>query len=314
MTSNTPYFSVVIPVYNREKLIQEAINSVLDQSFSNFEIIVIDDASTDNTAQTIKSYKDGRIIYLRNELNNERGASRNRGILASKGKYICFLDSDDLFDVDHLENFYKYLESKNEPKALLFSNSWLLYDSGKKAQKQVPNISSEDKFAYILKYTFNPARTCVHRGIFNEFLFDPTISGLEDLDLWLHIALKYPVIQLFEYTNIYRLHDESYTYGDTLRYEKELKNFKKIFKKATLKKSLPLDRKNRLLSMCYYHLSAKYELENDILKLYKSIFLSFFLFPPGYNGRTNKILVVRGIYNFPLLGNVVKRIVTSLKN
>ena len=85
-----PYFSVIIPVYNREKRIAKAVNSVLQQTFCDFEVIIIDDASTDRTRAVVEEYKDPRISYFQNVQNLERCTSRNRGIEKAVGKFICF--------------------------------------------------------------------------------------------------------------------------------------------------------------------------------------------------------------------------------
>ena len=91
-----PFFSIIIPVYNREVLIRKSIQSALNQDFIDFEIIVIDDGSTDGTALAVKQFSDSRVKYFY-QTNQERSAARNNGVLKSKGKFICFLDSDDYY-------------------------------------------------------------------------------------------------------------------------------------------------------------------------------------------------------------------------
>ncbi|MFA4851941.1 MAG: glycosyltransferase family 2 protein [Bacteroidales bacterium] len=98
-------FSVVIPVYNRQDLISYSIESVLKQTFTDFELIIVDDGSTDNTPAVVNSFTDPRIVYFRKE-NGERGAARNFGFRKAKGKLVVFLDSDDLMKPDHLSNLY----------------------------------------------------------------------------------------------------------------------------------------------------------------------------------------------------------------
>lgn len=97
-----PLISVVIPAFNREKSITDCINSVLNQSFSDFEIIVVDDGSSDNTAARVKEFSDARVNYFYQD-NAGGSKARNTGILAARGKYIAFLDSDDQFLPFHLE-------------------------------------------------------------------------------------------------------------------------------------------------------------------------------------------------------------------
>ncbi|HNX90211.1 MAG TPA: hypothetical protein PKH58_14135, partial [Paludibacteraceae bacterium] len=126
--------------------------------------------------------------------------------------------------------------------------------------------------------------------------------------LWLHIAAKYPIIHIPEYTNVYCLYEDSYTLGDVKRHEKELSFFRYIFKKPTLRKLLPAASKNRLLSMCHYHLAVNANKNGQRMKMYAHTFRSFFLYPGGYNHRTNKPLFVMCLYNFPVLGKLLQKV------
>ena len=178
----------------------------------------------------------------------------------------------------------------------------LKYENGIVEEKIVPNIDRYDLFGYLLHYTPNPTRVCVHKEVFNDFLFDPSIPGLEDLDLWLRIATKYKIIQLKGYTNIYFIHSNSYSNGETQRFKRELNFFGKIFNKKELRGKLPESKKKRLLSMCYFFLAKEYN-ENKLYgKLYFAIVKSFLLYPQSYNGKTNKILLVMFLYNIPIIG------------
>ena len=115
-----PFFSVIIPTFNRAKYIAKAIKSVLAQEFSDWELVIIDDASTDNTEQIVKSFNDNRINYFKNQTNKERCVSRNIGMENSSGKYICFLDSDDYHLPDHLEVLHQHIIKHNQSPALFF--------------------------------------------------------------------------------------------------------------------------------------------------------------------------------------------------
>ncbi len=304
---DTPFFSIITPSFNRARFLPGTIKSVLQQTFENFEYIIIDDASDDNTKEIVDSFNDNRLVYYRNEKNIERGASRNKGIEISKGKYICFLDSDDAFCPNHLQVFYDFIVNDSSP-AMLFTNSFLVEGNTERVEKIVPKLDCQNILKYLLVYTPNPARVCIERSILNEFRFDDTIPGLEDIDLWLRIAIKYPVKHIWKYTNIYSVHKNSYTLGDSERYQKELKNFKYIFAKPGLKNKLPYWGRNRLLSMCYFHLSQEANLKGRGPKALMYAFRSFILYPPGYNRKTNKIVAATIIYNIPILGYIIKSI------
>ena len=105
--------SIIIPVYNAEKFIKETIDSVLNQTYDNFELILVNDCSTDKSAEIIKEYKDKRVKLLNNKVNSKAAVSRNNGIKKAKGKYICFLDADDKWDKEKLEKQVKFMKEKD---------------------------------------------------------------------------------------------------------------------------------------------------------------------------------------------------------
>ena len=106
--------SIVIPVYNAEKFIDETISSVLDQTYTNWELLLVNDCSKDNSVKIINKYlKDERIKLINNKVNSKAAISRNNGIKAAKGKYICFLDADDKWDKEKLEKQVKFMKEKD---------------------------------------------------------------------------------------------------------------------------------------------------------------------------------------------------------
>jgi len=113
-TSKQPLISVVMPVYNMENFVSEAMESILNQSFSDFEFIIIDDASTDNTKNILDSEKDSRIIRINNSVNEGNYSCRNKGLDISIGKYLCVMDADDISLFDRLEKQYYFMENNSE--------------------------------------------------------------------------------------------------------------------------------------------------------------------------------------------------------
>ena len=105
--------SIIMPSYNTGKFIKETINSVIAQTYSNWELIIVDDCSTDNTDEIVKSINDNRIIYLKNETNSGAAISRNKALREAKGRWIAFLDSDDLWKNDKLEKQIKFMKENN---------------------------------------------------------------------------------------------------------------------------------------------------------------------------------------------------------
>ena len=120
---NKLFFSVIIPSYNRANIIKNTIKSVQNQLFENWECLIIDDGSTDNTKEVIESIskEDKRVKYIY-QLNAERSAARNLGIKNASGEYICFLDSDDFYLENHLIELKNKIDVSLNKKALFFSN------------------------------------------------------------------------------------------------------------------------------------------------------------------------------------------------
>jgi len=132
-----PFFSIVIPTYNRSALLLEAIQSILDQTFRSFEIIIVDDGGTDDTEHTIQKLNSDCIKYFE-KVNGERGAARNLGIDKSIGEYVVFLDSDDRLLPDHLETLYSHLRQKKED---FIATKFLFFDqSGKTTENDVNKL------------------------------------------------------------------------------------------------------------------------------------------------------------------------------
>jgi glycosyltransferase involved in cell wall biosynthesis len=111
----TPFFSIIIPSYNRADLINNVIDSFLNQQYSNFEIIVVDDGGTDNTGEIVKGIADSRVQYVY-KVNEERAAARNYGARLAKGEYVNFFDSDDIAYPNHLESAFQLIKEKKNPE------------------------------------------------------------------------------------------------------------------------------------------------------------------------------------------------------
>jgi glycosyltransferase involved in cell wall biosynthesis len=306
--NKSPFFSVVISTKNRAKLVCKAIKSVLKQTFDDFEVIIIDNASTDNTQSRIELIDDERIFYYKNEIDRERCFARNRGISLSKGKYVCFLDSDDEYLPAHLETLYNAILNTEKKVSLFFTNAYETYNFENIQDRICPDLEKYNAFGYILKYTFNPARVAVERTILTQFQFDEQIPGLEDLDLWLRIASKYPIQQIKERTILYQIHDESYSISAPDRFERELKMFHYVFSKPELKELLPEKSKKRLLSMCHYKLSLTINNRFSPFRIHYHILKAFFLCPQGYNNKANKTMLVIFLDQIPVFGYLFKKI------
>ena len=185
-----PLVSVVMPTYNRADLLPRSIDSILNQTYTNFEFIIVDDGSTDSTHLLLETYaqSDPRIKILTNETNKGISYSRNRGTDAAKGKYIAIMDSDDYSEPERLKKHVDYLEKHEEVTAL----NALYYEIGKESSWQnnwVPPLRFDIIF-YLKNYFSNIAvfRTDFVRK--HNIRYDENIMSSEDYDFWAKIFMK----------------------------------------------------------------------------------------------------------------------------
>lgn len=201
-------FTIIIPTYNRETQIKDAIQSVLGQSYDDWELIIVDDGSSDNTMKVVESFEDKRIQYIYQE-NAERSAARNNGIRHAKGEWICFLDSDDIYLSNHLKTFHKYISDNTPPPSFILTGSYL-QKGDKLIQKPTFDPSSgENPAQYILRNTtVTPICVCIHKSCLDKHRFVELFkkSYWEDTHLWIRLALEYPFIQIHEFTSVLQEH------------------------------------------------------------------------------------------------------------
>jgi glycosyltransferase involved in cell wall biosynthesis len=299
-----PFFSIIIPLYNRERTISRAIDSILNQTFQDFELIIVDDCSIDNSATLVREFQlqDSRIKYLKNDINQERCISRNKGIQSTTGKYICFLDSDDYHLPFHLETFHNKILEEKEPKAFLFTSAWNETEEGVRTERICPVIGNMDFYHYFLNYTVNPQRWCIERSVATSILFDPEIVICEDLDFSLRtVQAGIQIIQIPLQTTVYVATADSFTHGDSQKWEKELFYLNRIFSKPNLKKNLPEKDVKRLLSICFYYLASKANRNQQKRKTIFFALKSLFLYPKGYKIGIRKDLFVLILVSNPFI-------------
>lgn len=189
---NSPFISVVIPTYNRAGFIKLAIESLLKQTFQDFEIIVVDDGSTDNTSEVVAKIVSEKLHYYKKE-NAERAAARNFGARHATGFFITFLDSDDVVYPNHLEVARNFVARNKGVKA--FHLGYDVKDLNGKELRTIDNIY--DVNAKILSGNILSCNgVFLERKIMLENLFneDRALSSLEDWELWLRISARYPFL------------------------------------------------------------------------------------------------------------------------
>jgi glycosyltransferase involved in cell wall biosynthesis len=196
------FFSIIIPTYNRKDFLKIAVSSVLYQTFSDFELIVVDDGSADSTSKLMCSFKDKRIIYLKGTHHGVSWA-RNQGLKKAKGEFICFLDSDDRFRMHKLEITYEYI--KKYPQYKIFHTEEIWYRNGKLLpQKAYHKKPSGFVFENAVKLCcISISTAAIKKEIFDEVgLFDENLPACEDYDFWLRVTSRYPVFLIPHYLTI----------------------------------------------------------------------------------------------------------------
>jgi glycosyltransferase involved in cell wall biosynthesis len=176
--------SVVMSCYNEETTVSKAIDSILNQSFEDFEFIVIDDGSYDRTQDIIKGFTDTRIKFFANERNIGLAGSLNKGIRKAKGKYIARMDADDWSVPDRIEKQVEFLES-NSKFDVLGSNALFISDDGQTKSRLPLGNESITKNMYRKTTIIHPS-VMVRKAAFNKYgLYNENLSWAEDKDLWL---------------------------------------------------------------------------------------------------------------------------------
>jgi glycosyltransferase involved in cell wall biosynthesis len=208
MSMRTPLITVLMPVYNAAPYLNEAIDSILFQTFSDFEFLIINDGSTDNSEEIILSYKDDRIRYVKNEQNIKLIATLNKGIALSSGKYIARMDADDISLSTRLEKQFLYMEAHTNVGLL---GMW--YESFDKNGicNIVKYVADHNTICYKQLYQIQVSHgTCMFRKrvlIEHGLLFDPLYSHAEDYDLFSRMSALTELHNLTEVGYRVRLHE-----------------------------------------------------------------------------------------------------------
>lgn len=203
-------FSIVIPLYNKENSILNTIMSILNQSCSDFEVLIINDGSTDKSISIVEEIKDDRIRIISQE-NQGVSSARNRGINEAKYEWICFLDADDLWKEFHLTTLLEMMR--------FYSNYKVYTTSFEYSIDKFIFRHKRNKEIFVIENYFEEATkellicvgsVVIHRDCFKEVgNFNKLLSRGEDKDLWIRLARKYPIVKSQKITMTYRLDAEN---------------------------------------------------------------------------------------------------------
>ncbi len=262
--------SVIVPTYNRAHLVTETIDSILSQTFKDFELIIVDNNSSDNTEEVIKSYKDERIKYFKNQNNGIIAVNRNYGISKAQGEYIAFCDDDDLWFPEKLEKQMQEFE-KDSQIGLVCNNEIGFDDRGDHGEMIKTKLRGRDfSFESLIWNNHVSSSTAMVRkavlddvGVMDE---SPQFVCVEDYELWLRIAQKYRVKYIDLPLGKYRTHPGAYRKGAVKVLGLDRLIYKKLLDKGILSPELyqrrisKLNRQILLLKFLTYTGTTKYAL------------------------------------------------------
>ena len=187
-----PKVSIIIPTYNRFQFLTDAIESVLSQNYSDFELIVVDDGSTDGTDKFLKQYKNN--IKIITQKNTGVSAARNKGIKYCDGKYIALLDSDDYWMPGKLLAQINFFKSNPDARICQTDEIWIRNGKRVNPKKKHTKLEGDIYFESLELCLVSPSAVMLEKSLIDEVgMFDEKMPACEDYDLWLRIGCKYPI-------------------------------------------------------------------------------------------------------------------------
>lgn len=191
--------SIIIPVYNRQNVVLPAIESILNQTYTNFELIIVDDASTDSTRDIVETINDKRLKYIRLNRNVGAGAARNEGIINSKHQWVAFHDSDDIWVPTKLEKQVKLIQ-ENIPTVIF--TSFIRYKNRKREHipdhRHINPVEDMHKQLLLGNFIATPTVLLHKECLMKVGGFNVTMPRLQDWELWIRLSIHYPFVWIEE--------------------------------------------------------------------------------------------------------------------
>jgi len=260
----TPKITVLMPVYNCEMFVKEAVESILNQTYVDFELLIIDDASTDSTVSIIKSFNDSRIKLIKKKLNTGLTNSLNQGLKLAKGKYIARMDGDDVSLPLRLAKQVTYLEAN--PEVVLCGTSYEIIDEEKRTI--IPEKHNDIKLALLKDNCIAHPSVMIRKKILEEFsiFYDAAKEPAEDYALWIQLLSVGKLHNLQEVLLKYRMHNSSVS-----RKRDEEQEKRAIEIKLQLLSQLDIDLKDQeceILKKCF---KKRVTIDFDEIKVFKQL-------------------------------------------
>jgi glycosyltransferase involved in cell wall biosynthesis len=311
-----PLVSVIIPCYNGEKFIAEAIESVINQTYENWELIIVDDGSTDNSKEIVKKYLScKRIQYIKHEENQGIPFARNTGIKASKGQYIALLDQDDLWISDKLKIQIDIFNKDEDKKIGLIFSDFLSMSDGiithgswpsRRVPKNIDSLSITEVARVLFVYNFIPTVTVlIRKHCFDNLglLDDNFLGGTDDYEFFIRLTNNYQLKYVDYPLAIRRFHDNNFS-----KMERFFKDEIYIIDKTITNYNQLKDLKKIKLANLYYKLGRTHQIQEDFRTAKKN-----FIKAIKYNPLNVRYLFLFMICQFGCFGNFLLKAFTKIK-
>jgi len=270
-------FSIIIPTYNRAAFLPKAIESVLSQTYTGWELIIVDDGSTDNTKEVVSQYRDERIKYIYQD-NAERCVARNNGIEHASGDYVCFLDSDDEYLENYLYDLSEIISAHNGAK--LFIVSSMLVENNGEEKIVKPLELTENLSDYFFCNSVPPSIVCVSRSLLSNHRFDPRVVVSEDTKMWVDIMEDMPEVVTNDKAGVkFLFHDDNTINVAKRNVYKERKNTLKLILREDSGKRLRRNVARLAIDNCNFGIAKHYFLNRRYLRACNVLLLSLFGHP-----------------------------------
>ena len=288
-----PTISVIVPAYNSATTIVETISSVLQQTFPDFELIVINDGSTDQTLELLSTVKDPRLKIF-SYSNGGMSTALNRGITHAEGEFIAFLDHDDLWTADKLELQLAALQEHPEA-GVAYSWNYFMDEKGESFYAITPIFFEGNVYAQLLVHNFiiNGSNCIVRKQVVESVgEFDPAVGGSADWDYWLRLAAHSSFVVVRQYQVFYRVSSGSMSANIEHMEQSTLAVIEKAFQSAPLEmQSL----KKQSLASAYTYLAYKYSIvvadSDGAKKAAEKLWMAIRLYPPILRDKGQNLLI-----------------------
>ena len=275
-------FSIVIPTFNRSKFISQIIIDVINQTYTNWELIIIDDGSTDNTKEVVSKFTHSKKIQYYFQINSERSSARNNGINNATGDFICFVDSDERLNSEFLEHISNAIKINNENPAVYYYDIGFVFESDHNNliyTRQGIQIDKKKGIDQLINEVIGVPQLCIARSILKSHKFNTEITVGEDLDLLLRLFDKYNFYYISGKPMIFEIeHSTRSVEFKNVSNLRNIETLKYIFRKPHPGNAVSRKIKNVKLSDAYlrgvYFYSLNQKPTQAIALLIKSIYLN----------------------------------------